>query len=461
MAGPGRIDNAWSLANNQSVNSRAESGPSLTAAPVVVFGLGRFGLRLVELLHEGCVPVTVVTDPRTRADHKQRARDLGAVVIEGDFRFSEVRTAAGVASARAVILASSFDAINLETALDLRHQHRDLRIVMRFDAERLAVRLQSEFGIDAVLSPALLAAPKFAAAAMEAAPPAPEGRRHLPSHHSIVGALAAANRLSPLDGRRETRNALVLLSIFFCVAVLVFHGALRLAWVDAVYFAASVVTTTGFGDFNLQAASAPVKLFGVALMFSGVTMIAVISSMLTNFLLSGQSIQRRVERTARRLRGHVIVCGLGGVGFEVARDLQRRRVPLVIIDATPDDLQVRMLKDRVPILIGDASNPDTLLRAGLSRARAVTVVTSDDAVNLEIVLVAQSLAEELRPDQPLRLVLRCFDPDLAVRLRSLSAACTPLSAAEIAAPRFVHEALGTASDVHSITTIAEIASMPA
>jgi predicted transcriptional regulator len=49
--------------------------------------------------------------------------------------------------------------------------------------------------------------------------------------------------------------------------------------------------------------------------------------------------------------------------------------------------------------------------------------------------------EEIRPDRPLRLVLRCFDPDLANRVHAISEAYTLLSSAEVAAPIFVREAL--------------------
>ncbi|MBC8103853.1 MAG: NAD-binding protein [Cytophagales bacterium] len=422
--------------------------PAETAAPrplpsghVIVCGLGRFGLRVVELLRAESVPVVVITDAVTRADRKRQARHVGAQVIEGDFRFDDIRALAHTTEARAMILATSSDGPNLECALDARREYPHLRVVMRLDTDKLSERLQSDFGIDAVLSPPALAAPEFARAALQAAPFPKTSPSTAKRHPQIASAQRAMRRLSPLDGRRQSRLLLLSLMLIFVAAVLLFHGSLRLSWVDAVYFTATIVTTVGFGDFNLQRETAGVKLFGVLLMFSGVTLIAVLSSMLTNFLLSGAAIQLRAERMASRLRGQVILCGLGSVGFEVARDLAARRIPVVVIDATPDDLHARLLSTRIPILVGDATNADVLLRAGLGRARAVVVVTSDDAINLEIGLTAQSLVEETRPDRPLRLVLRCFDPDLANRIHAISEAYTLLSSAELAAPIFVRKAL--------------------
>jgi hypothetical protein len=51
------------------------------------------------------------------------------------------------------------------------------------------------------------------------------------------------------------------------------------------------------------------------------------------------------------------------------------------------------------------------------------------------------LAEAHRAGRPLRLVLRCFDADLARRIHAVSDNYTLLSEATIAAPAFVKQAL--------------------
>jgi len=415
---------------------------------VVVCGLGRFGLRIVELLHDANVPTVVITDPGMRPDRKRRATQLGARIVEGDYRFPEVRAEAEVATAGAVVLAASADSSNLECALDIRREQPDVRIVMRLQSDKLASRLQSDFGIHAVLSPPVLAAPAFVRAALQP-PPSPNGagataavrspRPGLPTKEILL-------RLNPLDGRRDVRSVMLLLGLMFVFAVVIFHNHMQLSWLDAIYFASTVVTTVGFGDHNLSDTEPMVKIFGILLMFGGVTLIAIVSSLLTNFLLSGALVQYRSERIARRSHGHIIVCGLGSVGLEVAADLKRRKVPLVVVDSTPNDLHARILTARIPILVGDATNPETLQRAGVARAKALIVITSDDAVNLEIGLTAQSVVEEAGRERPLRIVLRCFDPDLRRRIEHLSRAYTMLSSAEIAAPIFVKEAL--AGSIH-------------
>jgi voltage-gated potassium channel Kch len=83
-----------------------------------------------------------------------------------------------------------------------------------------------------------------------------------------------------------------------------------------------------------------------------------------------------------------------------------------------------------------------LRRAGIGRASALVACTSNDALNLEIGLTAQSVVESRPAGTPLRLVLRCFDAELARRIHAVSANYTLLSEAKIAAAEFSRRARG-------------------
>ena len=80
--------------------------------------------------------------------------------------------------------------------------------------------------------------------------------------------------------------------------------------------------------------------------------------------------------------------------------------------------------------------------AGIGRAEAVLAVTDDEAVNLEIALVAKNA----NPD--VRVVARLFDHDLAGRSRAAAAARRPPAACPmLAAPAFAAAALGRRREV--------------
>jgi voltage-gated potassium channel Kch/multidrug transporter EmrE-like cation transporter len=397
---------------------------------VVVCGLGRFGLQVVEALRGCACPVTVLSDAQTTPERVERAEAAGARCVTGDFRTPAARRAADVATAAAVILTTASDVDNLEAALEVRGEAPTVRVVMRHSQPRLSRRFETDFGITAALAPAELAAGAFVAAALEA--PA-SGTQERPSE-----------RPRPMPSRPIRTEFLaipILLLGIYATAIVVFRLTMDLSWVDATYFATTVVTTVGFGDINLHQSPAWLKLFGVVLMFAGVLLIAVTASLLAVFVVTGTADHLRNEFRARRLRDHVVVCGLGSVGMAVARDLHARGTRVVVIDPKADDELHRETNPRCPVIVGDATRPVILHRAGIERARALVACTSNDALNLEIGLTAQSVAEGSRAGRPLRLVLRCFDADLARRIHAVSRNYTLLSEATIAAELFVRRAL--------------------
>jgi voltage-gated potassium channel Kch len=395
--------------------------------PIVVCGLGRFGLQVVETLRGCDCPVIVVSDERTTPERIERVRAAGARFVLGDFRSHLVRREADVADAQAVVLTTSVDVDNLEAALEVRGEAPTVRVVMRHSEPRLSRRFEADFGIAAALAPAELAADAFVAAAL-AGPPA-----------------AARARRGPLPWRPvrgEFVAILLMLVALYAMAIVVFREALGLGWIDAAYFTTTVVTTVGFGDFNLQHAPDWVKLFGILLMFSGVVLVAMLASLLTVFVVTGTADQLRNEWRARWLRDHVVVCGVGSVGTAVARDLQARGARVVVVDPRADDELHRETNPRCPVIVGDATRPVILRRAGIGRASALVACTSNDALNLEIGLTAQSVVESRPAGTPLRLVLRCFDAELARRIHAVSANYTLLSEAKIAAAEFSRRARG-------------------
>lgn len=400
---------------------------------IVVCGLGRFGLLVVEALRAAGHAVTVITDRHTGPDRVERVQACGARVIRGDFRNQTVRREAGIEEAAAAVLVTASDVHNLEAALEIRGEAPAVSVVMRHSEPRFASRFEDDFGITAAMAPECLAADAFVEAALAApsvstCPEAPVG-----------GITTAVDR--PWHSPRSSFIAISLAFLaLYLLGIVVFRWQLGLTWVDAAYFTTSVVTTVGFGDINLQHAPVWVKLFGIVLMFAGIVLIAIIASLLTIFIVSGTADQMRNEFRVRRLRGHVIVCGLGHVGLAVARDLRVRGVPAVLVDSEGGGDGHRDLHVRCPVIIGDAKRPVVLARAGAHRARALIACTSNDGINLEIGLAAQSFGRDARLGPRLRIVLRCFDADLARRIHAVSSDYTLLSEARIAAPVFARVA---------------------
>ncbi|GAA5195840.1 potassium channel protein [Rugosimonospora acidiphila] len=132
---------------------------------LVVVGLGNIGTRVISALHEAGMDVVAV-DHRDQARGVQVAKDLGIPVIIGDATQEGVLRAAWVQTCRTLLVLTSDDVRNLETALLGRTVAGQLRVVMRLFDGDFATRIERAFGLASSRSVSYLAAPTFAAAMM-------------------------------------------------------------------------------------------------------------------------------------------------------------------------------------------------------------------------------------------------------------------------------------------------------
>ncbi|MGB6451600.1 MAG: NAD-binding protein, partial [Steroidobacteraceae bacterium] len=96
---------------------------------------------------------------------------------------------------------------------------------------------------------------------------------------------------------------------------------------------------------------------------------------------------------ALQQREHVILCGYGRVGQNVARVLESQGFEYVALDVDPARIRAARQAGE-PVLYGDSADEEMLDKAGIERARAVVVSFSNPAVALGILrTVRRSRAE--------------------------------------------------------------------
>ncbi len=205
---------------------------------------------------------------------------------------------------------------------------------------------------------------------------------------------------------RRIHFVLIGLNSLIVISTLYFHldGS---DWLTSLYRALTASTDTGLDANNLSLSfrfgAVLIQLFGLVLS-SGIT--AVIVDALISARLAALT-----GGVRGRPRHHVVVCGLGRVGRSVAARLKSGGVPVVAIERHEHAIGVlhaRQLK--IPVIIAPASDVSAQEVAGIARADAVLAVTDDEAVNLEIGLVAK------HANRGVRVVTRLFDHDLAGRV---------------------------------------------
>ena len=117
------------------------------------------------------------------------------------------------------------------------------------------------------------------------------------------------------------------------------------------------------------------------------------------------------------MRGHVVICGLGAyVGTVFLRNLQEKRIRAVAIELNANNPNIELCRSiGVPVIVGDAQRQRIQQAAGTHRASRVLAVTSDDAVNTQIVATARQLPG--RRSRRLGCLARISDPEFCVLLR--------------------------------------------
>ena len=111
---------------------------------------------------------------------------------------------------------------------------------------------------------------------------------------------------------------------------------------------------------------------------------------------------------------HVILCGYGRSGQNLARILEAENVPFIALDHDPRRVKTATAAGD-NVVFGDSTRPEILLAAGIHRARAVVVSFANTSVALEVIATAQ----RLRPDAP--LIVRTLDQTDMDRLREAGA----------------------------------------
>src|SRR5262245_3120078 len=220
-----------------------------------------------------------------------------------------------------------------------------------------------------------------------------------------------------------------------------------MSWIDALYFSTETIATVGYGDFSFMHQPLWLRIWGIGLMFAGVTTTAILVAFIADLLLSRRLAQSAGRRKVRHLRHHVIVVGLGSFGIRVVSDLTAAGYDVAVIERDPDNrfLSTAARLD-VPVIFGDATLRQTLESARIDEARAVAVLTQDDMVNIETGIVLQEMLghradpDAHRPHVP--IVLRVYDRTLVAAVAQRFGFENVLSTVDLATPWFIGAALG-------------------
>ena len=167
-------------------------------------------------------------------------------------------------------------------------------------------------------------------------------------------------------------------------------------WGDCLWMVIITITTIGFGE--VEPLSAAGRVVTVLIIGGGLVVVQLTVQRLLRLFESGyftRMSELRFRRRLRNMKDHVILCGFGRIGEEIAEQLRSEGVQILIVEIDPvrkDEAITRGWN----VLLGDATLDETLLLAGISDCRSLVVTLPSDAATLYVVLSARGLSSTCR-----------------------------------------------------------------
>ncbi len=186
--------------------------------------------------------------------------------------------------------------------------------------------------------------------------------------------------------------AFIGIGIIIVVGTFGYHFMEGWTYLEGFYMTVITITTIGFKE--VRELSDTGKVFTLAIIFSGIGMVAYAFVTGTRMIIEGELKQilmrRRHMKAIEKIKDHFIICGYGRMGSFICHQLNMRGIPFVVVENRTEQ-QDRVLEDGFFLSPGDATEESTLLHAGIQRARGLVSVVQTDADNVYVVLTAREI----------------------------------------------------------------------
>lgn len=199
-----------------------------------------------------------------------------------------------------------------------------------------------------------------------------------------------------MDPVRHFKISIAVLLLLVSVGTAGYMAIEGWQFLDALYMTVITLGTVGFKEVHDLSNAG--KMFTIGLIIFGVSVLGYIVGSLAQIMFEGQ-IQRiigrkKVERKIEALHDHYIICGFGRIGALICREFAAKPMPFLVIEKHPE-VHEKLHHEEYLHIRGDATEDETLLRAGIKRAKGLISVVTSDTENVYITLTARGLNPDL------------------------------------------------------------------
>ena len=196
---------------------------------------------------------------------------------------------------------------------------------------------------------------------------------------------------------RKLYFSVVLIFIIICIGVIGFIVIEHYNFLDAFYMTIITVATVGFQEVHPLDDQG--KLFTAFLIITSFGTFAYAVTSISKYVADGEFNEYfknlKVNKSIEKLDKHVIICGFGRNGKQAAQVLKKHNTRFVVIEKKKDIVATINHQYSDLVVEGDAILDEVLMKAGISKAKALITTLPFDADNLFIVLSARALNPKL------------------------------------------------------------------
>ncbi len=195
-------------------------------------------------------------------------------------------------------------------------------------------------------------------------------------------------------GYLNYRWAIFFIFVGFSISVVGFMYFESYSFKEALYMTVITLSTVGYGE--LRPLSESGRLFATLLIIFNFIVFAYTISSFTALVIEGDLFKnlhlKTIERHIKKMKNHIILCGYGRYGREVADHLINHKIPFIIIERDKKKIEsIQRSPEKLLYIDSDVTNDEALVRAQIEKAQALITTLSDDTDNLFTVLSARQL----------------------------------------------------------------------
>ncbi len=166
---------------------------------------------------------------------------------------------------------------------------------------------------------------------------------------------------------------------------------------DSFYMTAITLSTVGYQVTKPLTDSG--KIFVSVYLFFNVGIFAYIVTYMASYVFEGEFRKEFYKyfnyKDIMKLKKHVIVCGYGRNGRRACEELKKQGIPFAIVEHNKEIIDEYIDVKAMPVIYGEASREDILIKANIKEATHIISTLPDDAQNVFIALTAKELKPEI------------------------------------------------------------------